>query len=74
MKESAQLALSWLRSRSVEVDGPWFILTVDNKWLGYSFYSNLTSEGNEFWKHELVLFWHFSHRSWRILTHGILEI
>ena len=34
MKESAQLALSWLRSRSVEVDGPWFTLTVDNKWLG----------------------------------------
>ena len=34
MKESAQLALSWLRSRSVEVDSPWFPLTVDNKWLG----------------------------------------
>ena len=33
MKESAQLALSWLRSRSVEVDSPWFALTVDNKWL-----------------------------------------
>lgn len=35
MKESAQLALSWLRSRSVEVYGHWFCsLTVDNKWLG----------------------------------------
>jgi len=31
MKESAQLALSWLRSRSVEVNGPWYALTVDNK-------------------------------------------
>ena len=34
MKESAQLALSWLRSRSVEVSGPWFALTGNNKWLG----------------------------------------
>ena len=37
MKESAQLALSWLRSRSVEVNGPWFALTVDNRWLGTFF-------------------------------------
>ena len=32
MKESAQLALSWLRSRSVEVNSPCFTLTVDKRW------------------------------------------
>ncbi len=32
MKESAQLALSWLRSRSVEVNDPCLVLIACNNW------------------------------------------